>query len=109
MAHGIGDGRHETERNHALIAGQVGPFDASWTGRAFILRGPIGSAADVICQDRHPRAVECLGDQALAGVALERLVDALHEEDREVLLMGGPRRRQAAWRPSPSGAAVGPT
>lgn len=89
--HGIGDGRHETERNHALIAGQVGAFDSTqdrprlhpsgahrtavrtWPAEAAIL-----APSSVWATKRWPES------------HWSALVDALHEEGREVVLMGGP-------------------
>ena len=89
--HAIGDGRHETERNHALIAGQVGPFDAardrprlhpSVAHRTAVRTWPAKTAilapSSVWATKRWPES------------HWSALVDALHEEDREVVMMGGP-------------------
>lgn len=91
VAHDIGDGRHETERNHTLIAGQVGPFDAAqdrprlhpsgshqtavrtWPAQAAIL-----APSSVWATKRWPES------------HWSALVDALHDEGREVVMMGGP-------------------
>lgn len=91
VEHGIGDGRHETERNHTLIAGRVGPFDSardrprlhpsgahrtavrSWPAEAAIL-----APSSVWATKRWPES------------HWSELVDALHEEDRDVVMMGGP-------------------
>lgn len=90
--HAIGDGRHETERNHALIADIAGPFDLSARPRLRPGR-------------RHEAAAEAWpeGGVILAPASVwetkrwpanqwARLADAIAQRwpERPILLLGGP-------------------
>ena len=89
--HEIGDGRHETQRNHALIESWVGPFDAD-VDRPRLHPGDRHQEAASMCSEGvvvlAPSSVWATKRWPIEHWA--GLVDALHAQGEEVLLMGGP-------------------
>ena len=69
--HAIGDGRHETERNHALIADIAGPFDLP-PGRVEAGRRHEAGGTG-LGRGGHSGSAQRLGDQALAGQSMGTL------------------------------------
>lgn len=90
VVHGIGDGRHETQRNHELIAEEVGAFD------------PIKDRPRLHFGEKHLERAAAwpVGGVVLAPASVWRtkrwpvnhwaaLVDALHDGGQTVILLGG--------------------
>ena len=93
LPHGLGDGRHETERNHSLSAGQLGDWNAALDQPQLHPR-----AADQRAADDWPSGACVLAPASVWGTKRwppghwAQLADALHEKesDRPIILLGGP-------------------
>ena len=89
--HGIGDGRHETERNHAHIAAWVGAFRPDLDRPRLHPSGRHQAAASIHAQGSVVLAPSSIwATKRWPEKHWSELVNVLHDQGEQVLLLGGP-------------------
>ena len=89
--HEIGDGRHETERNHAHIAAVVGAFQPDWDRPRLHPSAHHKQAASVHAEGAVVMAPSSVwATKRWPESRWSELVNALHDRGEHVLLLGGP-------------------